>query len=659
MKKNNFWILLLIASQFAQAQEEIENEIEQLAINSTEQTNDPIESLPIEKQLKFNINTVTAEELSALMILKPQEIDAFIQHRKLYGKFINLLELQAIDKWDITIIKKTLPFLYFSTSSDKINVKHSIAEGKHILLYRTGGKSNSYTSKESWITKNRQLLNYKFKYKDLFQTGLMVEKDAGESNILDHYGLFVHLKNRGNMKDLLIGDFNINMGQGLIHWQGYAFGRSSNLLGGYRQGYFIQPHTGTDENRFHRGIAIRFKKGKLELGGFAGRMKIDANVIKDSIMNQSSVSSLLLSGLHRNEAEKADKNALTKISWGGKLKLHLTKGAVSLNFMQTRFSIPIQKRALPYNQFAIAGKRWNNISIDFAMPTKIGFLFSELGFDHQFDHALNIGLLKSLDPKLDISIIYRNMSPKYRAFESNCISSNSEAGNETGLLFSINLALPAKHSIEGFVDYYKNHWPGYTSDRPEIGNLFSIQYNWKPNKKTEISTRYQIEKRTGNQGYENNHTNQIGETNIHRWRTHISFTPIESFTIRWRNEIVKVKEDHTSLSTGQLSYLEFIFKPLAEPLSISLRYTFFSTDNYASRIYAYERDLSSFYSIPAHFNQGSRTYLLLQYNYKKAVKIQAKIIGDQRSEKNNVLSFYQLPVRNKEWRLQIIWEMGG
>jgi len=659
MKRIKLLILLMVAGQFAFAQEEIENEMEQVTTNSTEQSIEPIENLPIDGQLKFNINTVTAEELSALLILKPQEIEAFILHRKLYGNFLSLLELQAIDKWSIDIIKKILPYLYFSSSSDKVNVKHSIAEGKHLLLYRTGGKPNNYTSNASWLTKNKQLLTYKFKFKDELHIGFTIEKDAGESNLFDHYGVFFHLKNKGMIKDLMIGDYNINIGQGLIHWQGYAFGRSSNLLGGYRQGKFIQPHTGTDENRFHRGVAILLKRGKFELGGFAGRLNIDANVITDSLTNLSTVSSLLLSGLHRSEAEKADKNRLTKISWGGKLKLHLGKGAINLNFIQTTFSIPVQKRVLPYNQFALAGNRWNNMSIDFAIPTKIGFMFSELGFDHQVDHAFNLGLIKSLDPKLDISIIYRNMSPKYRAFESNCISRNSEAGNETGLLFSFNMSVHPKHTLEGFSDHYKNKWPGYTSDRPEMGNLFSIQYNWRPNKKTQISTRFQIEKRTGNQGYENNHTSQIGETISHRWRTHISFIPLESLTIRCRNELVNVKEAYTKASIGQLSYLEFIFKPLAEPLSISLRYTFFSTDNYASRVYAYERDLSSFYSIPAHFDEGIRSYFLIQYNYKKAVKLQVKIIGDQRREKNNPISLYQTPLRSKEWRLQIIWEMGS
>jgi hypothetical protein len=445
----------------------------------------------------------------------------------------------------------------------------------------------------------------------------------------------------------------------LIHWQGYAFGRSSNLLSGYRQGNFIQPHTGTDENRFHRGFGLQLKKGKIEIGIFLSKLKIDANVISDSINNLKWVSSFLLSGLHRTDAEKADKNAISKLTWGGKVKIYLPKGFINLNMIETNFSVPVQKRAQPYNRFAISGKQWRNISLDIALPTKIGFLFSEVAVDQQLDHAFNIGWLKSLDPKFDIAMIYRNMSAKYRAFESNCISANSEAGNETGLLFSFNFQPHTKHFLEGFADLSQQHWPTFTIDRPGLAKLYSIQYNWRPNKKTEIGTRYQIDTRTSNQGYENNHTSLIGQKITYRWRTHVSFSPLESLTIRCRNELVKVQEEFKSNSSGQLSYVEFIFKPLAEPLSLSFRYTFFSTDDYSSRVYAYERDISSFFSIPAHFDQGQRNYLLVQYNYKKAVKIQFKMINDQRREKNNHASAFLSPMSNKEWRLQVVWEVGS
>jgi hypothetical protein len=123
--------------------------------------------------------------------------------------------------------------------------------------------------------------------------------------------------------------------------------------------------------------------------------------------------------------------------------------------------------------------------------------------------------------------------------------------------------------------------------------------------------------------------------------------------------VIRVQQEFNSTSIGHLSYLEMIFKPMVEPLSLSFRYTFFSTDNYASRVYAYERDLQAFYAIPAHFDQGKRSYLLVQYNYKKAVKLQMKIISDHRKDKNNITAAYQSPLKNKEWRMQVIWEFGN
>jgi hypothetical protein len=659
MIKIKLLVGLFFAFNFSSAQEEFENELEQLVMVDEQQLRDPEETIGVQTGLKFNIKTVTADELASLLLLTPQQIQDFLTHRKTYGNFLSLLELQAISSWSLKTIRQLLPFLYINNSNDKVNIKHSITEGKHILLYRTGGKPNGYNAKDTWLTKNRQLLNYKFKYKDLFQAGLMIEKDAGENNITDHVGMFFALKNKGIIKQFLIGDFNVNIGQGLIHWQGYAFGRSSNLLSGYRQGNFIQPHTGTDENRFHRGFGLQLKKGEIEIGIFLSKLKIDANVISDSINNLQWVSSFLLSGLHRTDAEKADKNAISKLTWGGKVKIYLPKGSINLNMIQTNFSVPVQKRAQPYNRFAISGKQWRNLSLDIALPTKIGFLFSEVAFDHQLDHAFNIGWLKSLDSKFDIAMIYRNMSAKYRAFESNCISANSEAGNETGLLFSFNFQPHAKHFLEGFADLSQHHWPTFTIDRPGLAKLYSIQYNWRPNKKTEISTRYQIDTRNSNQGYENNHTSLIGQKITYRWRTHVAFSPLESLTIRCRNELVKVQEEFKSNSSGQLSYIELIFKPLAEPLSLSFRYTFFSTDDYSSRVYAYERDISSYYAIPAHFDQGQRNYFLAQYNYKKAVKIQLKMINDQRRDKNILVSAFQTPLKNKEWRLQVIWEVGS
>jgi hypothetical protein len=195
MTKIKLLVGLIFVFNLALSQEEYENELEQLTMIDEQQIRDPVENTGLQTGIKYNLNTVTAEELSSLLLLTPQQIQDLIKHRNTYGNFLGLLELQVISSWDLKTIKQLLPFLYINNSKDKINVKHSIAEGKHTLMYRTGGKPNGFNSKDSWLTKNRQLLYYKFKYKDLFQVGDITDWDFNrfEYNTVIALEVFEHI----------------------------------------------------------------------------------------------------------------------------------------------------------------------------------------------------------------------------------------------------------------------------------------------------------------------------------------------------------------------------------------------------------------------------------------------------------------------------------
>jgi len=60
------------------------------------------------------------------------------------------------------------------------------------------------------------------------------------------------------------------------------------------------------------------------------------------------------------------------------------------------------------------------------------------------------------------------------------------------------------------------------------------------------------------------------------------------------------------------------------PLRITLRYAFFDTEDYNSRIYSFENDMLNSFSIPAFYDQGTRLYLLLFYRMGKHLDIRLK-----------------------------------
>ena len=620
---------LMIISLAARAQEEEMEEIAESAVSHEQASHQDINEMNgTGFTKKYNINTITESVLEHLLFLKPDQIKAFILYRKNFGDFISLMELQAVPGWDAITIRKILPMITLDTELPLMPaIKQRIKEGEHRLLYRTGGQSKKITGNEDTLRNQyKQLISYRFNFRDLLRWGITAEKDAGEKSFSDHLSLFASISKKGILKNMVLGDYTVNMGQGLIHWQGYALGRSSNMMSAYRQGALFRPHTGTDENRFCRGIAVHLQKNAIELAAFVSNKKIDANIITDTVTNSAWASSMLLSGLHRTKNELMDKKALRTFMAGAHLKVNSKIGKTSLNIVHTAFDHPIKKRDEPYNRFAISGNQWQNASIDHAVSTRMGFLFGEMAMDKKGNKAMIMGLIKSLGPSLDLALLYRNMGVKFRSLASNVFSENQESGNEKGFFFNINYTPSPLHRFEIYADQYQQDWPTFSTPGKKTGNIYSFQYTYRPNKKTELYGRIQA------------------DNNSLKLRIHASFMPMPALTCRLRNEMVSIQSFSGKTAQGQLAYFELIYKPPLKPISASFRCSFFDTDGYATRIYAYERDLPAYYAVPPHYGEGTRRYIVIQYKLRKSLLCAGK---------------WSMDNKKNEWRAQVIWQWGS
>ena len=620
---------LMITSIATMAQEEEMEEIAEAAVSHDQvQQQDINEMHGAGFTNKYNINSITESVLENVFFLTPVQIKQFILYRKNFGDFISLMELQAVPGWDAFTIRKILPMLTLETVLPLVPaLKQRIKEGGHRMLYRTGGQTKSMTENEDRLKQQyKQLVSYRFNFRDLLRWGITVEKDAGEKSFSDHLSLFASISNKGILKNMVLGDYTVNMGQGLIHWQGYALGRSSNMMSCYRQGALFRPHTGTDENRFCRGIAVQLQKNAFELAGFVSNKKIDANIITDTATNKAWASSMLLSGLHRTKNELMDKKALQEFMVGATLKVNSKIGRTSLNIVHTAFDHPIKKRETTYNRFAISGRQWHNASIDHSISTRVGFLFGEMAIDKKGNKAMIVGLIKSLGPSLDIALLYRNMGVKFRSLATNVFSESQESGNEKGYFFNINYTPSPLHRFEIFADQYQQDWPTFSTPGKKLGNIYSFQYTYRPNKKTELYGRIQA------------------DNNSLKLRIHASFMPIPTLTCRLRNEMISIQSVTGKTQRGQLAYMELIYKPPLQPFSASFRYGFYDTDGYATRIYAYERDLPAYYAVPPHYGEGTRQYIVLQYKLTKSLQCNGK---------------WSMDKRKHEWRAQVIWQWGS
>ena len=641
-----------------------EQEIENNAMLSDGNGQDINETEGTDDEKKYDINSITEVELLGLNILSPQQIINFIIYRKTLGSFISLLELQAVPGWDIETIKAVI---------NKLKIKYGIEttkpfpkilrDGKNLILFRTGGKSfdtlvnGVMKGRNNMVNRYKQLIKYSLDIPERIKCGITIEKDAGEKNIADHLSGYLNFASKRILKDIFIGDYTVNIGQGLIQWQGYSMGPSNQLSSGFRQGPLIRPHRGTDENKFHRGVAFVFHKKGITLSLLGSSQHVDANIILDPATNQKTISSFSVSGLHISNSEIDDKKTASKKTIGGSLKFKYTKTIIGFNHLSTFFDTPIQKRNEPYNSFSMKGNMYKNTSIDFSTNIASGFLFGEAAVDGKLNSGFIVGMLKSIDTRLDIAFIYRNISKEYRSFQSNAFTQNTDANNERGRFVNVNFRINSKTKIEAFTDRYINTWPQYYNDGVRRGNIISIQYSWDPSKKTGLYVRLQSKEKNNNAKLDNNKTNLLGIERISNCRIHFSFSPHNFLLVRHRTELSLFSGEFQHTERGFLSFIELIYKPMLKAYSISARISAIETGGYNSRIYAYERDILYYYAIPSLYNVGYRNYILFNYKISKHLQIWLKWI-QAKQNMNSSLSTQAFSTEKltKEWRVQLIWK---
>lgn len=592
---------------------------------------------------KYSVNSITAEELSSLELLNALQVRAFISYRQKFGDLISLMELQAIPGWDPETVRKLLPHLTLQSEQPLAPLlRQRFREGQHRFLYRWSDNSRN----DSAVFKGgSHLFSHRFQFRNLLQLGFTAEKDAGEKKIPDHVSGYAAMGNLGMIQKLLIGDFTVNMAQGLLHWQGYALGQTHDLVTGYRQGALFKPHTGTDENRFHRGLAIIIEKKRWEFSGFVSMQKIDAGLREDSSGISAWATGFQNSGLHRTIGELAGRKSLGWGSAGGRLRYRSDQHSTGIQFIYHGFDKVLMPDSKPYQGKGMTGKNFAGISLEHSHFGRFGFLFGEVALLPNGAYAMTGGWMKSLEKKFDLSVSGRMISREFAVFQSNALSASGEAKEEKGVFINFNFRPHQQHHLDGFFDRYVISRPRWGVDGIGYGRTWVAQYRWIPHKKAEIYVRWNHGIRNRNQMTTGQRTNGLVTVVNDRWRVHLSVKADMRWSFRIRNEWNQMMLPGYATETGRLHYIEIIYAPPLKPFSISIRTTAFETGDHDTRIYAYERDVMGYYAVPAHDGKGIRCYGLMQYRMGKEHRLSAKIIHDQR--KGTVQQF---------WRLQWTWE---
>jgi hypothetical protein len=612
----------------------IEQQLENLTENSDDVETEDDSYLQEMKHFlddPINMNTATESDLKELKLLTALQIQNLISYRNLFGNFINIYELQAVPGWNVSMIRRIRPYITVNDqpalfTSLAVRLKNGekslLARGTQVLERSKGYLLDSSTANNFYPGGQQKLfVRYKYSYKNLLQYGITAEKDAGEQFFkgaqksgFDFYSAHFFVKNIGIIKSLALGDFQVNLGQGLTQWMGLAFKKNSDVLNIKRQDDVLRPYNSAGEIFFHRGVGITLQKKFFEATAFISYRKLDANFVVDTLNNEDFVSSLQTSGYHRTNSEVADKNVQRQFTVGGNISLTKNKFHLGINGVHYNFKYSINKTDELYNKFALSGNTWGNYSIDYSYTFKNMHFFGEAATTEKLDKAFINGLLISTDARVDLSFLYRKISKGYQSLYTNAFTESTFPTNENGFYAGISINPTDVLRIDAYADMYNFPWLKFRTDAPTAGNDYLLQLTYKPNKQIEMYSRYRSERKAINYNPAVLVLNPVIIKPKQSWRTQLSYKLNPSFTFRTRAEVLWYDKNGSVPEQGFLTYVDAIYKPLRKQYSGNIRLQYFETDSYNSRMYAYENDVLYSFSIPVFYNKGYRYYLNFNYD---------------------------------------------
>lgn len=588
------------------------------------------------RRAPLNLNTATEGDLQELMLLTALQIKQLVQYRRMLGPLRSRYELQAIPGWDLAVIEQLLPYI---TVSDTPGFGESFMQrlkgGQHSLLLRAAQSFRQEGSSAPVYpgSPQRALLRYRYQFKNTLQYGVLAEKDPGESLGIGARGrgggfFSAHLfaRNAGLLRVLALGDFTVNMGQGLLIWQSLAFRKGAEVMQIRRQSAVLRPYHAAGEYNFHRGLGCTIGTGRWQFTGFASLRNLDGNREADSVSGDYFITSLQQSGLHRTRSEVSDRGAQRQFTLGGVLAWNRPGWHLGLNALHYRFGLPFRKQVLPYNKYAMAGTVASFGSMDFNLTYRNLHLFGELAASPGKPAAILMGGLISLASVLDLSIVYRYLPPGHQPLQANAFSENTLPSNETGFFTGISIRPAAAWRLDAYTDLFRFPWLRFRADAPGSGMDCLVQLLYRPGKQLETSIRFRSETKeqqvTGDLQEQWAPALPYNRKQL-RWQLQYHLSP-ELF-LRCRADLSWYRAEKQEREEGILLYADLQYKRPFARWSLAGRLQYFETDGFNSRLYAYEQDVLYSFSIPAFQGQGFRYYFLLKYSLSTSLGIWARV----------------------------------
>jgi len=620
-------LVFILTEQLPGQDDQLPETIQNIVEKMSEDESDPetaaiyVELLNELAEHPVKINSGDEKELSRLFFLSDFQIKAIIDHISVTGSVVSAYEIASIAGFDRQTAEMMIPFISLETA-DRNKPGRLKLTGNLIsnLTFKPGENDTSMPGSHL-----RSLVKYKA-FLGPFSAGITAEKDPGESILSgspplpDFFSSYISWSGSGVIRKIIAGDYSARFGHGTSintrMWTGLSLTGTGNMAGRNE----IRPYTSTGENNFFRGAAAELSLKNLGISLLFSHNRIDASVNHTDSAGKY-VSGFYTSGLHNTASSIMKKDALSETFYGINLNYDISSVRFGITWSESRFSLPLYLSGSdPEDIHRFDGKSNGVFSAYYNSMIRRILLFGEISCDYSLNHASVHGATIRPSGRLQINLLCRNYSPGYFSFHGRGPGSNSSTGNEHGLFGNFTFEAARYLFISAGCDVSFFPWLKYRTSFPSMAGKQELRLRFLPGEDFNIEASYSY--RFSMYDMENEHGMPgVAELTTRTIRGVVRYSPAGNLSLTTRIDY-KVTDETGSRGMLMLQDIRYSFRQI--PVTLWMRHCIFSTDDWDSRIYAYENDLLYSFSIPAFSGKGIRSYLMAEWEIGEKAEVRVK-----------------------------------
>ena len=248
-------------------------------------------------------------------------------------------------------------------------------------------------------------------------------------------------------------------------------------------------------------------------------------------------------------------------------------------------------------------------------------------------------------------LVHRLYTHDYWALFAHAFAEGSAPQNENGWYLAAETSPWAQWRLFASLDFFSFPWWKYRISKPSRGWEGRFQATWSPDETFSMYANYRYKRKdrdvTGTSGA------IILPTHHHKARCRADWRPDDSWRLCTTLDYNHFHSSGLQGSQGwQCTQLCAYTLPWL-PLGCAVQGTYFHTDDYDARVYAYEPGLLYTFYTPSFSGQGFRLSARLRYDLGEALMLMAKLGQTLYCDREEISSGRDLIVANKKMDLQV------